>query len=255
MEKISLIQPQGRPSTPKQVKKGYECETITLQGDRVTIEEKENHRIKAPFSEKMLSQCFTPEVKHLSNAHTIERMNALLKKKKEGVREEVVINNDEHIHTIYHGVPDYVKPFNHKGVVFRHYFANEEQKKSALSTEALIAGPVAYAQVYFGGIRNDFPDLTGVFFTLPGVDPSEVGVPGRTVYVDVELPDDTGLVEIEPGKIYMVPGDPKRPDWIVDYYNKYKNGEKVPDYVLSTLKRIEAQGGIKEPTKVFFKAK
>jgi hypothetical protein len=53
----------------------------------------------------------------------------------------------------------------------------------------------------------------------------------------------------------MVPGEPKKPDWIVDYYNKYKNGEKVPDYVLSTLKEIEAKGGIKEPTKVFFNGK
>lgn len=196
---------------------------------------------------------FLKNEKETSNAPTVENMKALLDRKKSGVKSKVIINNDKHIHTEFSGVPDFVEPYDHRGVTFRHFFRSKEQKSSALSSGKLIAGPVSYAQVY-GGVRNDYLDLTGVFITKPGVKPEDVGVPGHDVYIDIRFPDDTGVVEIEPGLIYMVPGKPKIPDWIADYYNKYKTGEKIPDYVLSSVKKIEANGGITPPTSVFFTA-
>lgn len=186
-----------------------------------------------------------------SNAETQGRAQTLLKMKSAGIKEEVLVNNDRHIHIVNHGVPFTVNSYNHKGITFRHYFASEEQKESAMKTGALIGGPVAYAQVSCC-YRADYPDLAGVFITKPDVKPEEVGVPGRNIYVDLQFPADTGVMEIEPGKIYLVPSEVKRPDWIVDYYKKYKAGEEVPSYVLPTVQKIDQEGGLKEPTKVYF---
>jgi|GEM_PF-5198330 len=206
-----------------------------------------------PTLQDMQALCGSREETH-SNAETQMRAQKLLSMKSAGTKEEVLVNNDRHIHVVIHGVPGTVNSCNHKGVTFRHYFASEEQKQAAMKSGALIAGPVAYAQVSCC-YRADYPDLAGVFVTKPDVKPEQVGVPGRSVYVDLQFPADTGVLEIEPGKIYLVPSEYKRPDWIVDYYRKYKAGEEVPSYVLPSLQKIDQEGGLKEPTKVYFNEK
>ncbi|MDD5207164.1 MAG: hypothetical protein PHS17_17195 [Desulfobacterales bacterium] len=188
----------------------------------------------------------------LSNAHTRQRAEKLLEKRKNGLREEVLVNTDEHMHSIFHGVPENVRPFNPKGVVFRHYFGSQEQKEKALQENSLVAGPVSYAQVYPGGIRRDYVDLVGVFLTKPEVKPGDVGVPGHNVYVDLVLPEDTPVLEIEPGRIYFIPGEPNSPQWIKDYYRQHKEGKEVPNWVLPTMKKIDDAGGLHEPTRVYF---
>lgn len=203
------------------------------------------------ISMEMVRQACRGSAGELSNAHTRARAEELLEMKKKGTTDETIVNNDKHVHIVTHGVPSYVKPFDHEGVTFRHYFATDDQKENALAMQALIAGPVSYAQVS-PGLRIDFPDLAGVFLTLPNVKPENVGVPGHTGYVDMKLPADTSVLEIEKGSIYLIAGEPKLPDWIVNYYNKYKAGETVPEYMLSTMKKIEAGGGIKEATEVYF---
>jgi hypothetical protein len=224
--------------------------------DSVALHRKGSRKAEqdTPPSMLVMQQLCKGGGRELSNAHTKARAEELLAKQKEGMVEETIVNNDKHIHLVYHGVPSQVKLFDHKGVTFRHYFGTTGQKQSAVTQKALVAGPVAYAQVS-PGYRADYVDLVGVFLTKPDVKPEQVGVPGHGDYVDMRLPADTAVLEIEPGAIYLVPGDPKRPDWIVDYYNKFKAGEKVPDYVMATIKKIDAEGGLKEPTKVYFQKK
>lgn len=225
-------------------------ETFKEPKDTVILGNKEKDSspdLKGPGE---IKKFFQKNGKVLSNSHTQERARELLERKKEGIKEEVIVNTDKHMHSIFHGVPDFVNSYDHKGVAFRHYFKTEDQKESALNDNSLIAGPVPYVQK--GGMRYDYVDLVGVFLTKPEVEPDAVGVPGHNLYIDLTLPPDTAVLEIEPGRIYMIGGDPKRPDWIVESYKKYKSGEEIPAYMKSTMERIDGEGGIKEPTKVYF---
>jgi hypothetical protein len=238
----------------QELKSGFTAgknETLSPTPDRVSLSKKK--KADAPPTMAQMQKLCKAGGENFSNAASRVKAQQLLDKKKDGTKEETVINNDKHIHVITHGVPSMVNAFDHRGVTFRHYFADAEQKQKALDGKALIGGPVSYAQVG-GGIRNDFPELKGVFLTMPDVDPGLVGVPGRSDYADLQLPADTGVLEIEPGRIYLIPSEIKRPDWIVDYYTKWKTGQEVPSYMLDTLKGIEKEGGLKEPEKVFFSA-
>jgi len=208
---------------------------------------------KSVFSPEIMKKACRENKKVFSNAHTQELAQKLLEKKKDGVREEILQNTDKRMHSKFVGIPDSVKLFDHSGVTFRHYFGSKEDKSRALSENSLVAGPVSYAQVS-SGIRKDFTDLVGIFLTMPDVEPGYVGVSGHNSFVDLKLPEDTAILEIEPGKIYMIPGEPKRQGWIVENYKKFKKGEPVPSYMLEMLRGIDKKGGIKKATRVYFEA-
>ena len=230
------------------------AETGSLQYvDSVKISQQvKTEKTSAEALKKISSEVLKNKV-HVSNAHTRAKAEELLARRKDGITEEVIHNSDKRIESNMYGVPDFVKSYNPEGVVFRHYFKSREVKEKVLSEGYLLAGSVPYVQAG-PHMKYYYPDLKGVFFTKPGVQPEEVGVPGLSVYADFMLPADTAVLEIEPGKNYLVPGEPALPAWLVDYYLKYKNGGVVPDYVKKSIEKIEKEGGIKEPTKVYFQS-
>lgn len=220
--------------------------------DRITLSDGRKKADCPVISLEGATRVCKKKVAGRSNAGTMETAEAVLEKIKDGVREETLVNDDKHMHTIISGIPSFVKSYSHKGIKFRHYFANSEQKKKASGEQMLIAGPLCYVQKS-GGIRIDFVDLTGVFLTKPGVKPEFVGVPEHNDYLDFKLPLDTAVLEIEKDKIYYVPGNPMTPGWIAEHYKTYKSGGQVPGYVMKSIEKLDKSGGVKDPVHVHFK--
>lgn len=193
------------------------------------------------------------EVSKISNTHTHDKAKEILEKRNYGIKEEALPACFDRVNLLVHGAPSYIKPINPEGLIFRHYFASKEHMESALKDNTLIAGFTPYMQTSYK-FKALYEDLTGVFLALPGVKPEDVGVPGRIYYIDLKLPIDTAVLEIEEGKIYLIPGEAKTPEWIIEAYNKYKKDKKdeIQKDLLPTLQEIEAKGGIKEALKIKF---
>ena len=119
------------------------------------------------------------------------------------------------------GVPSHLKLYaKKKGEVFRHYVTGrmqsgqwhdaDETTRAILKSGRLVAGFTPYVKSdtppkwYF----ERFPDLTGVFLTKPAFEAEQIGV-FPTSYIDLELDDGIPVIELEPGKIYFIPGPPK----------------------------------------------
>ncbi|MEK7388779.1 MAG: hypothetical protein AAB036_03690 [Elusimicrobiota bacterium] len=97
--------------------------------------------------------------------------------------------------------------------VFRHYVADDDDLRRMQPDASgfghlfnAISSYVRDKRTWFGTSAADvYKDLTGVFLTLPGVDPAAVGVPGRKAYLDVRIPADFPIFELEKGRIFLVP--------------------------------------------------
>lgn len=99
-----------------------------------------------------------------------------------------------------------VKRFDHQNVVFRHYTRSLQSLDAIKQNSFLMSGIDPYIQVLPDVEKYRYADLTGIFLTLPGVAAGEVGVAGNDLpYVDLRLPEEVPVLELEPGKIYLVP--------------------------------------------------
>ncbi|MFA5139436.1 MAG: hypothetical protein WC728_09405 [Elusimicrobiota bacterium] len=143
------------------------------------------------------------------------------------------------------GIPDGVKvvpaPEN---IVFRHYTTEEGQGRIS-KLKRLWNGFLSYVQLAPGLYRKYFKDLTGVFLTVPGVRGSEVGVPEGQfpAYVDLRIPAGFPLLEIEPGKIFLIPMPGRTRDWVRSYYMRWLNGEAVGSGYDTMVKKVDSEGG------------
>lgn len=147
------------------------------------------------------------------------------------------------------GVPDRVKLFKSNGVVFRHFVPDKPTQDAIKKTGLLLSGYLPYVEVAPGVYKKTYFDLSGVFLTLDGVAPDHVGVKaqGQTqfYYLDLTVPDSVPVLEIEKGRIYLIPLRENFREWVREDYLKYKAGQKVasPD-LLRTFRRIDRQGGL-----------
>jgi hypothetical protein len=143
------------------------------------------------------------------------------------------------------GVPEGVRvvpaPEN---MVFRHY-TTEEGLGRISKLKRLWNGFLSYIQIAPGLYRKYFKDLTGVFLTVPGVAGSEVGVPkGQSpAYVDLRIPAGFPLLEIEPGKIFLIPMPGRTRDWVRSYYMRWLKGEAVGSGYDEMVQRVDSEGG------------
>lgn len=128
--------------------------------------------------------------------------------------------------------------------VFRHY-TTEEGLRSVLAGGGLWNGFVAYVQRSSGLWRKTFRGLDGVFLTKPGVSGDVVGVPAREFprYVDVRLPAGLPLVELEAGRIFLVPLPARTRGWIADLYRRWASGGEVSPTYAKAVADLDAEGG------------
>jgi hypothetical protein len=102
------------------------------------------------------------------------------------------------------GVPEHVRPAE-RGI-FRHY--TTPAGLAAIRETGLLHNSVLpYVKVYNRMGSAQYPDLGGVFLTRPDATPEDVGVAADRAryYVDFEVPEDVPVLEIERGRIYVVP--------------------------------------------------
>ncbi|OGS05562.1 MAG: hypothetical protein A3G41_08205 [Elusimicrobia bacterium RIFCSPLOWO2_12_FULL_59_9] len=107
----------------------------------------------------------------------------------------------------YKGVPKEARVMPPVPRIFRHY-GTKSGVSSILASLSLWNGHTPYVRAHGEGLLFDvFTDLTGVFLTLPGVSKASVGVGGQKfpVFVDLLLSPRLPILEIEPGRIFLIP--------------------------------------------------
>jgi hypothetical protein len=143
----------------------------------------------------------------------------------------------------YSGVPAYVKSASMKELkVLRHYSFAIDQ---IVASKSLKAGPRPFI-IPEPHQRDEFVDLTGVFFTTPDFPPHKLwlGFNDKTPYVDFVVDEKTGLLSLTEGN-FLIPGAPSKPKWYVTMYEEYEKSGKAPDYLKEEFKRIKQSGGLK----------
>lgn len=98
--------------------------------------------------------------------------------------------------------------------VYRHYSTPAICKKLREELQ-LRSGANSYVQNSPGLYRKLFSDLHGIFLTLPAQRAQNVGVAAAAHdFVDIVLDADTPLIELEAGKIFLIPLPPRHFEWI-----------------------------------------
>lgn len=89
-------------------------------------------------------------------------------------------------------------------------------------------------------------DATGVFLTRPGIGGSEVGVPAREypVYVDLLLPPGLPILELEGGKILMIPLAARTRGWVADLYRRWATRGESPGIYRAGVEELDRSGGL-----------
>jgi hypothetical protein len=126
--------------------------------------------------------------------------------------------------------------------VFRHY-TSPAGLQGILSSRSLRNGPMAYVKGALHQVWRVFEDLTGVFLTLPGVPAGAVGVGKSPAYVDVKLPAGIPVLEIEPGRIYLIPLAPRAKDELFARFLGWLKGGAMPAYEAKELEELDRRGG------------
>jgi hypothetical protein len=175
-----------------------------------------------------------------ANLRKVERLRAA------PVREKLINpgHPDSHADMIdAEGVPERVKTVPHEGTVFRHY-TTEEGLRSILKSGGLWNGFMPYVEMARGVYKKTFKDLTGVFLTLPKVPGDHVGVPADTFthYVDVLVPKEFPLLEVEKGGIYLIPLPGRTRSWFADIYRRWVGGGS-PGIYEPGIKQLDSSGG------------
>lgn len=101
------------------------------------------------------------------------------------------------------GLPEEAQFRPYQGEIFRHYVKRQEHQIAIIQQELLIGGLLPYVQISPGS-RTSYPDMTGIFFTLPEYSRKEIGVPYSQYYIDFELSADINIIKLENG-IYLLP--------------------------------------------------
>jgi hypothetical protein len=176
-----------------------------------------------------------------ANLRKIDRLRAA------PMREKIINpgHPDSHADMIdVEGIPERVKTVPHDGVVYRHY-TTADGLMSILDSGGLWNGFMPYVEMARGVYKKTFKDLTGVFLTVPGVPGDHVGVPADTFthYVDVVVPKNLPLLEVEKGGIYLIPLPGRTRSWFVDIFRRWAGGGDAGMYEAS-VKQLDAAGGL-----------
>jgi hypothetical protein len=142
------------------------------------------------------------------------------------------------------GVPPSVRLLSaeESAQVFRHY-TSPAGLQGILSSRSLRNGPMAYVKGALHQVWRVFEDLTGIFLTLPGVPAGEVGVGKSPAYVDVKLPSGIPVLEIEPGRIYLIPLAARAKDELFARFLVWLKGGAMPAYEAKELEELDRRGG------------
>ena len=145
---------------------------------------------------------------------TAKAVAKVLKQKAAGPKvTNVLANTDTKTITEYSGVPGRVERLETKGRVFRHWIKDEATLKAIVRTGVLKAGPTSYVE-FTGGhgayIKDIYPDLRGVFFTIPGRSAAEPRVMNWDVphYIDFEVPEGVEALRLDGDDVLMIPAEP-----------------------------------------------
>ncbi len=144
---------------------------------------------------------------------TQKAVSAILKKKDAGTKvTKVLANTDTKTITEYSGVPSRVERLETKGKVFRHWIRDEATFQAVTRTRILKAGPTSYVE--FTGsraafIKDIYPDLRGVFFTVPARSSAEPRVMNEDVpyYIDFEVPEGVAALRLDGDDVLMIPAE------------------------------------------------
>ncbi|MCM0604929.1 MAG: hypothetical protein KA715_02460 [Xanthomonadaceae bacterium] len=162
-----------------------------------------------------------------------------------GLKTKKIVDTIEKTLSTITGVPKTVKKIEvQPAIVFRQYVGHGIDE--IIERSELKSGNLPYIIAGGGGSREFYESLTGVFLTSPNVSPSEVGLPANKNYdyVDFVIHTNTGLLQIEE-KIFLIPGMPEHPQWLIDRYQKWiKNdynpsSEEVEIFEKMKLSKIE----------------
>lgn len=164
--------------------------------------------------------------------------------------------NDRRVETVrILGVPTEARLLSPEEVsrtVFRHYINGENYFNEGKNSGFIASAAVSYVQIAFGLERRVFEDVTGIFLTLPGITASQVGVEStpESHYLDVKVPKNIPVVELEKNRIYLVPLPSRYYPWVVEAYQKYKKGEQLAPHLLKMCQEIEAREGNRDISKI-----
>lgn len=127
--------------------------------------------------------------------------------------------------------------------VLRHYLS--EDRLAKVAAQGVLGNAVLpYVQRTHGVWHDYYETLTGLFLTLPGVRADSVGVREHNAsFVDVALSAAFPLLEIEPGRIYLVPMPGMPEKWVRDLYFKWIAGDRGALSYHGQLPRLEENGG------------
>jgi hypothetical protein len=126
--------------------------------------------------------------------------------------------------------------------VFRHY-TSPAGLRSILSSGRLRNGPLAYLLNVMGNVWRYFGDMTGVFLTLPEVEGGAVGVAKSRAYVDVKVPAGLPVIEVEPGRIYLIPLPVRTKDDLMSRFLRWIKGSVVKPVEAEESRALDAEGG------------
>jgi hypothetical protein len=160
---------------------------------------------------------------------------------------EVLLNpghNESHPDDIeVHGVVEDIKPVE-SGGVWRHY-TTKDGYDAIVRSGVLQNGFVPYVRLSRGTFRKVFKDMNGLFLTKPDVDGGDVGVPKSEYphYVDIVLPAAMTVLEIEAGKIWLVPLPGRARGWVAALYRKWADTGHGDSVYRKAVVDMDASGG------------
>ena len=146
------------------------------------------------------------------------------------------------------GYPPFLSRVDTRGKTFRIFCPSAESAEAIRRESSLL--PAFYGYVEKAGpMRTDYPDLTGVFITIPGASPSSVGVPDYKHYVDFQLPDEVGLVGVgyKHPDIFLIPGPARIRDWMIAQAREIIAGRRPADPAIADVVEIVRKFGDKIP--------
>jgi hypothetical protein len=147
------------------------------------------------------------------------------------------------------GVPSWARIIEtNEDMIFRHY--SPDYAHIIAETEMLVAGPRQFI-LPEPHLKQYYDDLTGIFLTKPELDPHHLwlGYNLNTPHVDFTLPRGIKIIDLGDGN-FLIPGAPKRADWVNDVYSRYLLDGSIPRGQEDLIEQINRQGGIQEALKL-----
>ncbi len=147
------------------------------------------------------------------------------------------------------GVPFNVTQIEHGDMIFRHY-TTVEGLEAILASGGLQTGYVGYIEASPNLYHKEYPDLSGVYLTLPQVNRRAVGVDEkgagtRFAYMDIRINKEIPVLRITKD-IFLIGLRPRTRSWMANYFYQSEAGLLHPNSALTYSRAIDelsSQGG------------